>query len=81
MPSKKKKKQERRAGFMRLPKGSDKILHFTVLALVLFGSVMIVDINVGQDFFQQHGRRHHGDQAGAVRDRGICRDALRGKAV
>ena len=48
MPSKKKKKQERRAGFMRLPKGSDKILHFTVLALVLFGSVMIVDINVGQ---------------------------------
>ena len=33
---------------MRLPKGSVKILHFTVLALVLFGSVMIVDINVGQ---------------------------------
>ena len=25
-----------------------QILHFTVLVLVLFGSVMIVDINVGQ---------------------------------
>ena len=46
--AKEKRKKGKLTGILRMPKGSDKILHFTVLALVLFGSVMIVDINVGQ---------------------------------
>ena len=46
--AKEKRKKGKLTGILRMPKGSDKILHFTVLVLVLFGSVMIVDINVGQ---------------------------------
>ena len=44
--AKEKRKKGKLTGILRMPKGSDKILHFTVLVLVLFGSVMIVDINV-----------------------------------
>lgn len=46
--AKEKRKKGKLTGILRMPKGSDKILHFAVLVLVLFGSVMIVDINVGQ---------------------------------
>ena len=36
--AKEKRKKGKLTGILRMPKGSDKILHFTVLVLVLFGS-------------------------------------------
>ena len=35
--AKEKRKKGKLTGILRMPKGSDKILHFTVLVLVLFG--------------------------------------------